>query len=252
MARLVHDDTIIYLCDGNKFADDEGRLQRQDPHALRLTTTTDDTPPGGWYTVLNTNLEPMHFCSFNCLFRRLAYDQLKLGEPVALHPGRVGLAAPIGSLLPSLESSTALPAPTMPSAYASTPSRPNSGTLASMYPHSAPVTTPPASSPSPSSSASWSTGKHYSFSDGIPPHDDEINVIEQGVNGVDGFDVTAVDTTTMDAFRATGETAILDEVPGGQGNGGNTGSASASQSSFPQRTSTSPSAPSRPQTKNKN
>lgn len=126
MARIVHDETIIYLCDGNKFAHDDGSLERTDPHRVEFTTTANDAPPAGWYIIANANMmEPMHFCSFNCMFRRLAYDQLKLGEPIALTPGAVGLIAPIGTAGSTAANALPLPPPPMPSSYSGASSRPD-------------------------------------------------------------------------------------------------------------------------------
>lgn len=234
MARVSHDDTIIYLCDGHKHVDDEGTLVHQEVHALQLTTPTEDHPPTGWYTLTNVNAETMHFCTFNCLLRRLMHDQVQAtnGQPLPLTATQMGLPTP--SATPAM--STPFPLAT-PSGYSSPISRPNGSgnTLSRMYPQ---VATPPslvplpAPAPAPASSSNpWSTGQQYGFSDGVDGSGDDTTG-DDTTGDDDGLNVVDEDTSEF--------AALIVQPDDASGKGVSTGSTRAAAAV----TSTSTSTPS--------
>jgi len=238
MARVAHEETVIYLCDGNKFVDDGGKSHVTEVHAMRLTTVADDAPNPGWYTITNTTLvEPLHFCSFNCLFRRLMYDQIQTGASLPMPLGLMPFQSPV----PVPETATEAPTYATPTSHTSVPSGPRPiQSLGSMY--QPPASSLPASSNYPSLSAGTPGWTGLAVTDAIAANssgntDDDFNLVDD--------DYTERDTSEFPSLPKASNNVGTN---GASGKAVNAGSASsASQSSFP-GTRPSGSSPTRPPT----
>lgn len=223
MARVAHEETVIYLCDGNKFVDDGGKSHVTEVHAMRLTTVADDAPKPGWYTITNTTLvEPLHFCSFNCLFRRLMYDQMQTGTQLALPIGLLPFQSPV----PMPDTATALatekPQYIAPPSHQSVPSGPRPvQTLGSMY-------QPPSSSlPATADYPSLSTGADAWT--GLPTtetDDGDFNLVD---DDNDYTERDTIETPSVPVAAVSGNGKAVNAV----------GASSASQPSFPARPNSS-------------